>query len=304
MSDGTEGLLERLSSEIADLGARVVPATAIVTGQLKDFSDASGSGWLFNTSHLVTNFHVVDGLTVPIRIRMPEHPEIEVRLAGSDPLTDLAVLELPGPVTEGLRLRAEPARLGELCFAFGSPLGEYPESMTMGVITGLRRRLMSPGGRMIEDVLQTDAAITHGNSGGPLTDASGLVLGVNSAVDVRTSNIGFAVPATVVADVVTELLEHHEVARPSLGLSVVPAIINTNGRQQEGLRVLAVRADSAGSFQPGDVLLNIGGHEVHTRGDLLRVLRRDLINKVVQVQVLRGDTATTIDCHPLKLTTE
>lgn len=301
MSERANNLLERLSAEIANLGAQVVPSTAIVTGQLKDFSDASGSAWLFDRLHLVTNFHVVDGLEMPIQVRMPGHPEITVSLTATDPLTDLAVLKLPEPVAEKLELREDPARLGELCFAFGSPLGEFPESMTMGVISGVNRRIMSPGGRMIEGVLQTDAAISNGNSGGPLVDASGFVLGMNSQGRDDGQNIGFAVPADTILYVVSELLEHHEVVRPSLGLSVASTFVIVNGQLQERLKVVAVRENATGTFQPDDVLLSIGGHDVRTRADLLRILRRDMVDTVTQVEVLRAEVVTSLNCRPARL---
>lgn len=298
MSEATRGLLETLSSELAELGRKVAPATAIVTGQLKDFSEAAGSGWLIDDTHLVTNFHVVDGLEKPIHVRMPDHPQMRVELVGSDPFTDLALLSLPEPIDGALVLRQDPPRLGELCFAFGSPLGQYPESMTMGMVSGLRRRIESPGGRMIEDALQTDAAINHGNSGGPLTDVRGCVLGVNSQGIDGASNIGFAVPASIVTDIVPELINYGEVVRASLGLTVAPAVINVDGEQQERLTVTAVRSPCSGSFETGDVLMDLDGVEIHTRGDLLRNLRRDLVDADVTVHVLRAGARFEVACKP------
>ena len=112
MSDQTPSLLGQLSSELAELGRQVAPLTAIVTGQTRDFSEASGSGWLYDPTHLVTNFHVIDGLEPPIHIRMAGHPRIAVQVAGSDPYTDLAVLTLPERVAAGLPVRVDPPRLG------------------------------------------------------------------------------------------------------------------------------------------------------------------------------------------------
>jgi S1-C subfamily serine protease len=298
MSDATAGILAALSAEFANLARTVTPATAIVTGQLKDFSEASGSGWLVDELHLVTNFHVVDGLETPIHVRMPEHPQIVVELVGSDSFTDLAVLALPEPIAGALTLRRDPPRLGELCFAFGSPLGQYPESMTMGIVSGLRRRIQSPGGRMIEDALQTDAAINHGNSGGPLTDVSGCVLGVNSQGIDNASNIGFVVPASIVCDIVPELLAYGEIVRASLGLTVAPTVLELSDLQEERLCVSAIRPQCCGSFEIGDVLISVAGVEIHTRGDLLRVLRRDLVDTDVTVQIIRAGVNAELVCRP------
>ena len=233
----TGSALRALSDELAALAADVVPSTAIVTGQTRDFDQSSGSAWLYGPSFLVTNNHVVDALEL-VFVRFPGLRQERAEVVGRDPLTDLAVLRVAGHPGRPLPVRDRPARLGELCFAFGSPLGEYPESMTSGVVSGVRRRLQrGQGQRDIEDVLQTDAAINPGNSGGPLIDAGGEVIGVNTAGDTRTANICFAVPAATVVEVADEIIEHGSVrtrlagrdrrdAGPSTGTA--PA---TNGSQ-------------------------------------------------------------------------
>ena len=303
MSDAQGGLLHSLSRELEELAERIVPSTAIVTGQLRDFSEASGSGWLYDRVHLVTNFHVVDGLEEPVHVRMPGHPHIEVTVVGMDSLTDLAVLALPEPTAEPLAVRDREPSLGELCFAFGSPLGQYPESMTLGIVSGLHRRIDSPGGRTIEDVVQTDAAINHGNSGGPLVDVGGYVIGVNDAGIDDADNIGFAIPAATVNDIVPELLKHSSIVRASLGLSVATRVVEFKDRQEERPVVTTVRSSTTGPFKPGDVLLRIGDRDVHRRGDLFRILRRDLIDQDVPVEVWRDGQPAILECRPRKMDT-
>jgi len=301
MSKWNSVMLRTLSNEIVTLGERVVSATAIVFGQGHDFSQWSGSAWLYSDIHLVTNFHVIDGLEDPIHLRMPAHPKIKVSVVASDSYTDLAVVALPEPVASPLELCRTTPSLGELCFAFGSPLGEYPESMTMGIVSGLHRQITSPGGRVIDDVIQTDAAINHGNSGGPLVDVDGCVIGVNSQGLENAASMGFAVPASTVADIVPELLEHGSVLRASLGLSVATRVVDSDHGREERVVVSAVKDNSAGPFQSGDVLLRIGQKDVRRQGDLFRLLRRDLIGNEVSVEVWRDGKSKIIECRPSKL---
>jgi serine protease Do len=287
--------------ELTRLARSVVPATAIITGQLRDFSESAGSGWLYDPSHLVTNFHVVDGLTEPIHVRMPGESQIKVQLVGTDPATDLAVLAVPSPVAPPLSIRLDEPALGELCFAFGSPLGQYPESMSMGIVSGLHRRIDWLGNHAIEDVIQTDAAINHGNSGGPLVDVEGKVIGVNSAGATDAQNINWAIPAITVADIVPELIMHGSIQRASLGLTVSAQVVEVGDRRGERVVVSAVKARTAGPFEAGDVLLRVNDKEIWRRGDLLRALRRELIGRRVEVDIWRKGSAKRLSCSPFEL---
>ena len=297
MSSGS--LLQGLSDELIALASWVVPSTVIVTGQTKDFDQASGSAWLYDEGHLVTNHHVVEHLEV-VFVRFPGLRQERAELVGADPLTDLAVLRVVGVGGRPLRMRELPARLGELCFAFGSPLGQYPESMSAGIVSGLRRRLHRPG-RGIEDVLQIDAAINPGNSGGPLVDASGQVIGVNTAGHDNADNIGFAVPAATVALVAPELIEHGSVERASLGVSVVTRTVERDGQREQRLAVSNLRAECSGPFQVDDHILRVAGREVGSRGDLFAALRRELIEQDTEVEVWRDGRVTVVRCQPGRL---
>ncbi len=301
-SEGQPGLLAALSEEITDLVTQVVRSTAIVAGQTKDFGEATGSAWLYQPEFLVTNNHVVCDLVAPIWVRMPNQQDLPATLEGRDPLTDLAVLKIPEQKDASpLQLRSTPARLGELCFALGSPLGEYPESVSVGIVSGLRRRLPVTESTAIFDVIQTDCAINPGNSGGPLICASGQVLGVNTAIRLSAEGIGFAVPAETVADIAPELIAHGAIERASLGISVVPRLVDADTPSCERLVVTAVRSSSAGPFQVGDVLLQIGPHEIKDQQDLLRLLRREFVNHEMPVKVSRDGKPVEIAVVPSKL---
>lgn len=301
-SDDRTSLLAVLSDEIAQLVTRTVRSTAIVAGQTKDFGEATGSAWLFDSQHLVTNNHVVCDLVAPIWVRLSGQEDLPASLVGRDPMTDLAVLRIPKPEdVPPLNVQSTPARLGELCFALGSPLGVYPESVSIGIVSGLRRRIPVTDSAAIFDVIQTDCAINPGNSGGPLISATGDVLGVNTAVRRSAEGIGFAVPAETVADIAPELIAHGAIERASLGIKVVQRAMDESSIQGERLVVTAVRNASSSPFQIGDVLLQVGPHEIKDQQDLLRLLRRDLINQPVPVQVSRSGRQISLDVVPSKL---
>jgi S1-C subfamily serine protease len=294
------GALSALSEEIVALAEAVVPSTAIVTGQTRDFGGGSGSAWLYDDRHLVTNNHVVEGLVAPVWVKFPACQEIRAEVVGRDALTDLAVLEVPRQTADALALRTRPARLGELCFALGSPLGTYPESMSFGIVSGLKRSLPTDSGRQIYDIIQTDCAINPGNSGGPLIGVAGDVLGVNTAGIRGAEGIGFAVPADTVASVIPELLKYGFITRASLGVSVAPQRPE-EWRDGERLVVTAVRPTATGPFQQGDVLLALGTHDVRTRQDLFRILRREMVHGRVPVTVWRGDQQCSFECSPTEM---
>lgn len=296
-------LLSALSEEITALADSVVRSTAVVSGQTKDLDECQGSAWLYDDQHLVTNHHVIEGLVEPIWVRFPHGSEMRAAVVGSDILTDLAVFRVPQHDAAALSLRPRPARLGEMCFAFGSPLGRYAESMSFGIVSGLERSLPTATGRPIFNVIQTDCAINPGNSGGPLVDVDGLVLGVNTAVVRDAEGIGFAVPAETVADVVSEIVLFGSVERASLGVSVVPERIEDgDGGCVTRLVVAVVRSNAAGPFQEGDVLLKVGAHRIQGHQDLFRALRRDAVGCRIPVWVARRGGQVSIECVPNRAT--
>ena len=200
-------LLSQLRGEICELVDYVRTRTARV--EVPGVAGSgSGSAWLYADELWVTNQHVVDG-SAPRLFLHTSAGDVPARVLGADPHSDLAVLHAEKPFgQQPLAVRSEPA---SLCFAFGAPLGVYPDSVSMGLVSGLNRRLPSPGGITIEGALQTDAAINPGNSGGPLVDVDGQVLGVNVGVRSDGNDIGFAIASDLVREVAAELAEHGEV---------------------------------------------------------------------------------------------
>uniref|UniRef100_UPI000B004BFD S1C family serine protease n=2 Tax=Mycolicibacterium mucogenicum TaxID=56689 RepID=UPI000B004BFD len=141
---------------------------------------------------IAPNDHVITDLVDPIEAQFPDTRPVTALVVGRDPLTDLAVLRIDPQDIAPLTICGHGARLGELCFAFGSPLGAFPESLSIGIVSGLKRSLPTGDRQSIFDVIQTDAAINPGNSGGPLVNVDGRVIGVNTAGIDGADGIGFA----------------------------------------------------------------------------------------------------------------
>lgn len=299
-----QSLLGSMNEEIVALVDQTVQSTAIVTGQTRDFNEGSGSAWLLSSSYLVTNNHVVEHMVEPIWVRMPNQDEIRATLVGRDELTDLAVLRIPENHVTPLELRQSPPRLGEICLAFGSPLGVFPESVSLGIVSGLSRSLPATGGRAIHDVIQTDCAINPGNSGGPLVGVDGRVIGVNTAIRNDAAGIGFAVPADTISLIVPELIQHGGIERASVGVSVANRKLQGDRAGVQRIVVTGTRSNTAGDLRRGDVLLAIGGFGVRKYSDITRILGRDMIGANVSVMVWRDGAEVEVLCVPFRLVSE
>jgi S1-C subfamily serine protease len=291
-------VLEQLSAELADLVSAVLPAVVTIRGVTAALDDCSGSGFVIDRlGHIVTNHHVIDGLGPHISAELHEDDKVDCTLVGFDPVTDLAVLRIASEPRAALTLRGTTPRLGELCLAVGSPLGDFTESVSLGVVSGLGRSLPSLDGRWTrEHMVQTDAAINPGNSGGPLVDMAGQVIGVNECGRTDGQNIGFAVPAETVSLVAAELIAHGSVERAALGVTVAARAVAVGGQKQQRLVVTQVRTASA--LQEGDALVSIAGRPLRDRGDLFRGLTRDLIDAPTTVEVIRDGSLIRLELTP------
>lgn len=285
-----------LSQEISQIVAISLASTVTVYGESANLSSgSSGSGWVYDKNgHIVTNYHVVKGLVNPIKVKPAGQPHLNGRLIGVDPATDLAVLSVPLTDLPALDLRQEPALLGEICIAIGSPLG-LRESASLGIISGLSRQSKHPDGFIIEEMLQTDASVNPGNSGGPLVDVKGTLLGVNTLGMGETVN--FAIPAETVALIVPELIEHGNVKRASLGISVAAKWTTVNGSSEELVEVKSIREHQIG-LKEGDLLLSIDSRKIKRRVDVQRALGRNSIGRRLLVEVLRAGDRVELDVVP------
>jgi S1-C subfamily serine protease len=284
--------LQQFSTDIMEIVARCRPAVATI-----HTSQSSGSGFLIdNTGSVVTNYHVVDDAgRGDLQIQFATGLAQAADLIGSDPLTDLAVVRAAGPLPPALEVRTKPPVLGEICLAMGSPLGEYTESVSLGIVSGLARTIPTPRGRPLERAIQTDAAINPGNSGGPLIDAAGRVLGVNTCIDVRAVGIGFAVPGETVDWVVRQILGYGGVRRGALGVAVASRMANVDGQFRHAPVITRVSVDVTADLRSGDIILALAGQPVRDRADLYYLLTRDTIGTSIPVEVWR--TGTRVRCE-------
>lgn len=277
-------LLAGLRDELIYLAALVVKANARVDVIGSQLRESSGSAWLYADQLWVTNHHVIGDARGKVTLTNGIQ-RINGDVVGKDADSDLAVIRAVESVeARPLLLRTDSAQIGELCFAIGAPLGEFADTISMGIVSGLNRRLPQSDGRFLEDVLQTDAAINHGNSGGPLVDIDGSVLGVNTAGIDAANSIGFAVPAHTVMEIVPELIEHGMITRATIGAKI--EIRRSSTSPTDDLLILETLDDHS-PLRPGDILREFDGRPLKRRADLMRVLRRDVINRDVSVVIER-----------------
>jgi S1-C subfamily serine protease len=259
--------------------------------------EGSGSGVLFTPDgFLLTNAHVVQGHERP-RIRLGDGRELAGRLVGADPWTDLAVVQ--GEAT-GLPHAAfgdsAGLRVGQLVVAIGSPFG-FESTVTAGVVSALGRTLRSITGHLVDNVIQTDAALNPGNSGGPLVDSRGRVIGINTAIIRPAQGLCFAIPVNMAKDILPQLMQHGRVVRGYLGLHArnVP-LPRALARQFEleqtsGVEVQAIEegapADQAGLLE-GDVIVSLAEQPVTSIDDLHKLLTQVNVGVPVPVLFLRG----------------
>lgn len=301
MSEAAASLLPRLSAEIGDLVEQVLRGVVSLDGAEGE-RKWSGSGFVIDAEgHVVTNHHVVSGAKA-MTATVSGSTSCAAAVLGSDPHTDLAVLLLSVPGGRPLRLRAAPARLGEMCLGVGTPLGVYPESVAFGIVSGLARDIPQTGRRPLEDTIQTDVAINPGNSGGPLVDMTGEVIGVNVCIDSRGQGIGFAIPSETVAHVTAELIAQGRVRRAALGVGVANEMAVNEGKRGARLVVTKVSSGpSEGRLQVGDVIVTLDGHAVRERADLYRLLTLERIGKKIAIEVERDGARHDVEVEPTEL---
>jgi S1-C subfamily serine protease len=257
-------------------------------------TESLGSGWVFDDEgHVVTNQHVVDGAD-KVTVTFEDGTEVAARVVGTDPSTDVAVLELeqgPDSATPLPLGSTDSLALGDTVIAIGSPLG-LQGTVTAGIVSALGRDITAPDGFTIVGAVQTDAALNHGNSGGPLLDLDGRVIGMNSQIasdSGANSGIGYAIPIETVRRIAEELISSGKVEHPFLGVRIEDA--------SDGARIAELvpngPAAKAGLKQ-GDVVTTAGGNTVATADDLRRVVESREPGDSLELKVKRGDETKTI----------
>jgi S1-C subfamily serine protease len=304
---GVTDPLDAYSAIVAGVAEALTPRVASVRVP-KRGGESLGSAVVFTADgFLLTNAHVVghspggtaafsDGTTTPFQV------------VGADPLSDLAVLRATGATPDPAELgEADGLVVGQLVVAVGNPLG-LSGTVTAGVVSALGRSLPAGERGLIEDVIQTDAALNPGNSGGALADARARVVGINTAV--AGVGVGLAVPVnSTTRKIVSALMQDGRVRRAYLGVVVVPAPVAPVWRPRLGGRATGLRvssvvaqgpADRAG-LRPGDLLLTAARHEVATAQDLQRLMFAEAIGRPLPITVMRNGALVDVIAEPTEL---
>jgi S1-C subfamily serine protease len=309
-----QALLDSYSQAVIDVVDRVGPAVVRLAVRNGDpvrpgqSRGGSGSGVILAPDGLIlTNSHVA-GAASRIEVTTADGQDLHARLVGDDPDTDLALIRIDEPATLPSARLGDSKRLkrGQLVIAIGNPLG-FESTVTTGVVSALGRSLRSRNGRLIDDVIQTDAALNPGNSGGPLVSSRGEVVGINTAVIMGAQGICFAVAANTASFVLGELVRHGRVRRAFIGIAAQQTAIPPLRRRAAGLAqdravmIGTVEADSAAALaglRPGDIIVALDGVTIAGADDLVRALTGDKIGRSVAFEVLRGTERLTVAAAP------
>ena len=296
----------------------VVHITTLVTAagpfslDVQQIPEGTGSGFVWDKAgHIVTNYHVISNASGAVII-LADGSSWRGRLVGSYPAKDLAVLVIDAPahllqpITVG---SSTDLLVGQMALAIGNPFG-LDQTLTTGVVSALDREIASIPGRVIRNVIQTDAAINPGNSGGPLLDSAGRLIGVNSSIlspSGAFAGIGFAIPVDEVNRIVTELIRHGTIVRPSLGVALAPDQL-TERLGLDGVLVMRVdpggpaaraglrptRRDLMGNVRLGDVIVAIDDESLKSTEDFFAALEARAPGDDVTLTVVRDGQTTSV----------
>jgi S1-C subfamily serine protease len=303
-----QALLDAYSRAVIDVVDRVGPAVVRLDVKTGQRGGGTGSGVIVAPDGLVlTNSHVVDG-AARVNVTTVDGRNMTAQVVGNDPDTDLALARIDAPVTLPAAVLGNSKLLkrGQLVIAIGNPLG-FESTVTTGVVSALGRSLRARSGRLIDDVIQTDAALNPGNSGGPLVSSHGEVVGINTAVIMGAQGICFAVAANTASFVLGELVRHGRVRRAYIGIAAQQFTLSRRRQLAAGLTqetaVIVATVESASPAEragiaAGDIILALDGAPVTGADDLIRILAGDKIGRAVEVETLHSGSRRTVSLVP------
>ena len=258
-------------------------------------SQAEGTGWVYDTSgHIVTNEHVIDGAS-SVKVVFSDGTSSSATVVGKDTSTDLAVLKVSAPASKLAPLTladSSTVEVGDGVVAIGDPFG-LAGTVTEGIVSALNREIQAPDGTPIEGAIQTDAAINHGNSGGPLFDLDGKVIGITSQIESdsgASDGVGFAIPSNTVKSVVAQLIASGSVRHAFLG-------VQPSSAAGKGVRVASVEAGSAASkagLKTGDVITSLDGNATNSAAALRAAIDGHKPGDTVAVTIQRNGATKTL----------
>lgn len=301
-----EGALDAYSRTIIGVADRVLPSVASVTVRTRRGSGSGSAsvigadGLLLTSAHVVAEAQRVEGAFADGR-------EFEARVIGADPLSDLAVLRASGLTPDALELGdASVLRVGQLVVALGNPLG-LAGSVTAGVVSGLGRSLPTHSGRVIDEVIQTDASLNPGNSGGVLSDGAGRMVGVNTAV--AGVGLGLAVPINATTlEIIDKLTRFGRVRRAWLGIAGVqvtlPPDVASKVGSPTGMQVASVVEGSPAALagvHRGDLVVELDGSRIVNSTAVQRLMVENAIDRRIEMTVWRNGALVDVIVHPREL---
>ncbi|HET6758887.1 MAG TPA: trypsin-like peptidase domain-containing protein [Propionibacteriaceae bacterium] len=307
IDDRDREALDAYSSAVTHVVQQVLPSVASLRVRSRLGDGAGSASVLTSDGFLLTSAHVVEGGTT-VSAAFSDGSEVTADVVGRDAFSDLAVLrargEVPSPVTLG---DAAKLQVGQLVVAVGNPLG-LAGSVTAGIISALGRSLPTRQGRVVDEVIQTDAALNPGNSGGVLADSRGRMIGVNTAV--AGIGVGLAVPINETTQrIISALMTSGRVRRAWLGIAgsqaPLPAALVKKLGRRDGLRVAQVIAGSpadAAGLRTGDILVAVAGTSLRSSTELQRRMVEDAIGRRVEITVWRNGALVDVIAVPRELT--
>ncbi|HTI90922.1 MAG TPA: trypsin-like peptidase domain-containing protein [Puia sp.] len=283
------------------------PGNELVPKGEPKLAPGSGSGFIISTDgFVVTNNHVIENAR-EIRVSLADGRTVNAELKGADPSTDIAVLKIDVSGLKALVFaNSEKLQPGQIAIAIGNPLG-LQHTVTAGVVSALGRTLRANNGRLIDDIIQTDASLNPGNSGGPLVNSLGQVIGVNTATILSAQGLCFAVSANVAAFVAGKLIMEGRVKRAYLGIA--GQVVNLTGRmvaanrleKNTGVYVYEVVADQPSynnEIHTGDIIVTCNGKAVGTVDELHKMLSAEVIGRSIELEVLRNGRKAVLHAIP------
>jgi S1-C subfamily serine protease len=302
-------MLDAYSSAVTGVVAQVAPAVAHVRVErgARDRGTRAGSGFIITPDgYMVTNSHVAGGASA-LEVTLPDGRVAAAELVGDDPDSDLAVIKIGAAGLPYVRLAdSSKLRVGQIAVAIGSPYG-FQHTVTAGIVSALGRSMRGQTGRLLDNIIQTDAPLNPGNSGGPLVDSTGGVIGVNTAMILPAQGICFAIASNTAERVAIALIREGRVRRAYVGVGGLDTPI---GRRmvrhfalahESGIRVSTVEKSSpaaAAGVREGDIIVSFGDAAVTSVDELHRLLTDARIGEPVDIAVLRRDRHLTLRITP------